>query len=187
MRENAATPRVSPCSGTGFHLFGYRYTGRPFHVPEYWQDFMSRLPEGPDQACQLRSAQKGILICHCLTDRQPEELPGIATGSSQRWFRGCFGWSDCGECSARFTAVLSRAIKQSLPGPKCRHNSHNVGQAGRDSGHGFADLLRIDAVAFLVVAVDWYAQAYASDRHARPVDNRTPKTPDVGLIFLVVV
>lgn len=48
--EKAATTKVKLRSGTGFRLLGRRYTGLPCYVPEYWQDFMGRVPEGLGQA-----------------------------------------------------------------------------------------------------------------------------------------
>lgn len=44
--EKAATTRVRHRYSPGFRLLGRRYTGLPCHVPEYWQDFVGRLPEG---------------------------------------------------------------------------------------------------------------------------------------------
>ncbi len=50
--DKAANTRVKMRSSTGFRLFGRRYTGLPCYVPEYWQDFIGRLPEGLGQAGQ---------------------------------------------------------------------------------------------------------------------------------------
>lgn len=44
--EKAATTKVRLRPSAGFRLLGRRYTGLPCYVPEYWQDFVSRLPDG---------------------------------------------------------------------------------------------------------------------------------------------
>jgi len=51
-REKAANTLVKQRSSTGFRLLGRRYTGLPCYVPEYWQDFRNRVPEGLGEAGQ---------------------------------------------------------------------------------------------------------------------------------------
>jgi AraC family transcriptional regulator len=44
-RQKAASTSVRQRNSSGFRLLGRRYTGLPCYVPDYWQDFMTRLPE----------------------------------------------------------------------------------------------------------------------------------------------
>lgn len=50
--DKAVTTQVAKRRGTGFRLYGRRYTGLPCYIPEYWQDFLGRLPEGLGQGRQ---------------------------------------------------------------------------------------------------------------------------------------
>lgn len=50
--EKVAATQVGIRRGAGFRLLVRRYTGLPCYVPEYWQDFLARLPEGLGSAGQ---------------------------------------------------------------------------------------------------------------------------------------